>query len=239
MQGVNIAKASAAREKLLEAIQELTESGEIIWVPRMPGYEGTKFFTYIHLVTDALGWVAFGFGESNNKLEFDTSKAADNLSLAISHQKGRSWSGNVPNPVQEQYARELAARRSRNSDSEVPETKRSGELVLRDRRASQTEKDGTKRFYLEPLALTGLTDVISVQNIGRYGDNIFVIEAETEDEAMQKLLDLLENRVWAGEVRPATEDEGKEFEMWQEDAKRSHEIVVRILEENRVKGVGK
>lgn len=59
------------------------------------------------------------------------------------------------------------------------------------------------RFYLEPLALSGLTDVISVQNIGRYGDNIFVIEAETEDEAMQKLLDLLEKRVWAGEVRPA------------------------------------
>ena len=111
MQGVNIAKASAAREKLLEAIQELTESGEIIWLPRIPGYEGTKFFTYIHLVTDALGYVAFGFGATaDTKLEFDTSKAADNLSLAIAHQQGRSWSGNVPNPVQEQYARELAAR---------------------------------------------------------------------------------------------------------------------------------
>ena len=114
MQGVNVAKASAAREKLLEAIQELTESGEIIWQPRMvdvPGYEGTKFFTYIHLVTDALGWVAFGFGATaDTKLEFDTSKAADNLSLAIAHQQGISWSNGGPHPVREQYARELAAR---------------------------------------------------------------------------------------------------------------------------------
>lgn len=77
MQGVNVAKASAAREKLLEAIQELTELGEIPWLPRTPGYEGTMFFTYIHLVTDALGWVAFGFGTAEAKLEFDTSKAAD------------------------------------------------------------------------------------------------------------------------------------------------------------------
>jgi hypothetical protein len=110
MQGVNMAKASAAREKLLEAVQELTESGEIIWLPRIPGYEGTKFFTYIHLVTDALGWVAFSFGTEDAKLEFDKSKAADNLSLAIAHQQGISWSNNRPNPVQEQYARELAAR---------------------------------------------------------------------------------------------------------------------------------
>jgi hypothetical protein len=112
MQGVNVAKASAAREKLLEAIQELTESGEITWIPRMPGYEGTKFFTYMQFVTDALGWVAFGFDEPDTKLEYDTSKAADNLSMAIAHQKGISWSNNRPNPVQEQYARELAARRS-------------------------------------------------------------------------------------------------------------------------------
>ena len=91
MQGVNIAKASAAHEKLLEAIQELTESGEITWLPRMPGHRPTKFFTYIHLVTDALGWVAFGFGTSDAKLEFDISKAADNLSLAIAHQQGISY----------------------------------------------------------------------------------------------------------------------------------------------------
>lgn len=118
MQGVNIAKKSAAREKLLEAIQELTETGEIYWLPRMPGYEGTKFFTYIHLVTDALGWVAFGFGTAEAKLEFDTSKAADNLSMAIAHQQGRSWSNGGPDPVREQYVRELAARLSKNSESE-------------------------------------------------------------------------------------------------------------------------
>jgi len=114
MQGVNIAKASAAREKLLEAIQELTESGEIIWLPRMvdvPGYKPRKFFTYIHLVTDAAGWVACGFGTTDAKLEFDTSKAADNLSLAIAHQQGVSYGPNGQNhPVHEQYARELAAR---------------------------------------------------------------------------------------------------------------------------------
>ena len=121
MQGVNIAKASAAREKLLEAIQELTESGEIIWLPRtvdVPGYKPTKLFTYIHLVTDALGWVAFGFGTPDAKLEFDTSKAADNLSLAIAHQQGISWGGpNGRNPVQDQYARELAARRTNEQTS--------------------------------------------------------------------------------------------------------------------------
>jgi hypothetical protein len=120
MQGVNIAKASAAREKLLEAIQELTESGEITWLPRtvdVPGYTPTKFFTYMHFVTDALGWVAFGFDAPDTKLEFDTSKAADNLSLAIAHQQGISWSNNRPNPVQEQYARELAARRTNEQTS--------------------------------------------------------------------------------------------------------------------------
>ena len=53
------------------------------------------------------------------------------------------------------------------------------------------------RFYFEPEPFTGMTDVISVQSIGMYGDNYFVIEAETEDEAREKLLDLLEKRVWA------------------------------------------
>ena len=100
MQGVNIAKASAAREKLLEAIQELTESGEITWLARIPGYEGTKVFTY--------------------------AKQRTNLSLAIAHQQGRSWSGNVPNPVQEQYARELAARRTTGSRGEEANNKEVG-----------------------------------------------------------------------------------------------------------------
>ncbi len=129
MQGVNIAKASAAREKLLEAIQELTESGELDWLPRMvdvPGYTPRKFFTYIHLVTDALGYVAFGFGTAEAKLEFDTSKASDNLSLAIAHQQGISYGGNVPDPFQEQYARELAARRTTGSRGEKANSKGDG-----------------------------------------------------------------------------------------------------------------
>jgi hypothetical protein len=51
MEGVNIAKTSAAREKLLEAIQELTESGEITWLPR--GVATKRFSADIRLVTDA------------------------------------------------------------------------------------------------------------------------------------------------------------------------------------------
>ena len=94
------------------------------------------------------------------------------------------------------------------------------------------------RFYLEPDMFTGKTDVISVQSIGLWGDNFFVIEAETEDEAIQKLLDLLEKRVWDGQIRPATEDESKEFETSQEEAKKWHEWAARVIEENRVKGAG-
>jgi len=51
------------------------------------------------------------------------------------------------------------------------------------------------RFHFELMPLTGLTDAISVQAIGMTGDNRFVIEADAEDEATQKLLDLLEKRV--------------------------------------------
>ena len=32
------------------------------------------------------------------------------------------------------------------------------------------------RFYFEPEPLTGMTDVISVQSVGVWGDNYFVIE---------------------------------------------------------------
>jgi len=64
-----------------------------------------------------------------------------------------------------------------------------------------------------------------------WGDNTFVIDAETEDEAIQKLLDLLEKRVWDGRVRPATEDESKEFETSQEEARRSCELGARIARE--------
>ena len=98
------------------------------------------------------------------------------------------------------------------------------------------------RFHFETMPLTGRTDVITIQAIGT-GDNRFVIEAETEDEARDNLLDLLEKRVWQGWeqgwVRPATEDEVEEFEAWQEDAKRTDEMVARWLEELRVKGAVK
>ena len=79
---------------------------------------------------------------------------------------------------------------------------------------------------------------MSVQSIGVWGDNFFVVEAETEDEARQKLLDMLEERVWDGQVRPATEDESEEFDKSANDAKRAHEMVARWIEEDRVKGVG-
>jgi SRSO17 transposase len=73
-----------------------------------------------------------------------------------------------------------------------------------------------------------MTDVMSVQAIGMSGDDCFVIEAETEDEAREKLLDLLEKRVWQGWVRPATEDEAKEFEERQYEAYECHEIADRL-----------
>jgi len=79
---------------------------------------------------------------------------------------------------------------------------------------------------------------MSVQSIGVWGDNFFVVEAETEDEARQKLLDMLEERVWDGQVRLATEDESKEFDKSLDDAKRTHEMVDRWIEEDRLKGVG-
>ena len=102
----------------------------------------------------------------------------------------------------------------------------------------QTEKDGTMRFHFETMPLTGMTDVISIQAIGMSGDNRFVIEAETEDEAREKLLDLLEKRVWQGWVRPATEDEAKEFEEWQDDAKKHHERAAQWIKELGSKGSG-
>jgi hypothetical protein len=94
------------------------------------------------------------------------------------------------------------------------------------------------RFYFEPEPLTGMTDVISVQSVGVWGDNHFVVEAETEDEAREKLLDLLEKRVWHGQVRPATEDEAKEFEQWQNEAYKDHESALRVLELFGSKGSG-
>jgi hypothetical protein len=86
------------------------------------------------------------------------------------------------------------------------------------------------RFHFETMPLTGMTDVISIQAIRMSGDNRFVIEAETEDEAREKLLDLLEKRVRQGEVRPATEDEAKEFEERQYEAYELHESATRLHE---------
>ena len=84
------------------------------------------------------------------------------------------------------------------------------------------------RFYFEPEPFTGMTDVMSVQSVGVWGDNRFVVEAETEAEATAKLLNLLEKRVLDGQVRPATEDESKEFEEEQYQAYRDSESAARI-----------
>jgi len=94
----------------------------------------------------------------------------------------------------------------------------------------QTEKDGTMRFLFETMQLSGMTDVTSIQAIGMTGDNRFVIEAGTEDEAREKLLDLLEKRVWQGWVRPATEDEAKEFDECQDEAYRNDRFAAELVE---------
>lgn len=83
------------------------------------------------------------------------------------------------------------------------------------------------RFHFWTRPLSGMTDVISIQATG---DDCFVIEAETEDEATQKLLDLLEQRVLEGWVRPATEDEAKEFEEAQEEAYRYGKFAAELVE---------
>jgi hypothetical protein len=102
--------------------------------------------------------------------------------------------------------------------------------MVRSRRASQKEKekDGTMRFYFEPEPFTGMTDMLSIQSVGVWGDNYFVIEAESEAEATAKLLNLLEKRVLDGRIRPATEEESKEFEEEQYQAYRDSESAARI-----------
>jgi SRSO17 transposase len=86
------------------------------------------------------------------------------------------------------------------------------------------------RFLFVTMPLSGMTDVISIQAIGMTGDNRFVIEADTEDEATQKLLDLLEKRVWQGWVRPATEDEAEEFEECQDEAYKNDKFAAELVE---------
>jgi hypothetical protein len=93
------------------------------------------------------------------------------------------------------------------------------------------------KFYIEPAPLTGLSDVMDIQAIGRWGDNKVVVDAETQDEATKKLLDLLAKRVGEGRIRPATEDEAKEFEERQWESYAIHEDAIRI-HEKCAKGLG-
>jgi hypothetical protein len=74
------------------------------------------------------------------------------------------------------------------------------------------------KFFIETGPLTGLMDVEDVQSIAQvWGDSIFVVEAETEDEAAEKLVALLAKRVGEGQVRPATDGEAEEFAKWQRE----------------------
>lgn len=87
------------------------------------------------------------------------------------------------------------------------------------------------RFYFEPEPFTGMTDMMSVQSVGQWGDNFFIVEAETEEEATAKLLYLLEKRVLDGSVRLATEEESKEFEEFQYQDWRDCENAARIAQQ--------
>jgi hypothetical protein len=94
------------------------------------------------------------------------------------------------------------------------------------------------RFYFEPEPFNGMTDMMSVQSVGQWGDNFFIVEAESEEEATQKLLNMLEKRVVNGLVRLATEEESKEFEEAQYQDWRDCESARRIAEafkEDRLK----
>ena len=86
------------------------------------------------------------------------------------------------------------------------------------------------RFFFEPEPFAGMSDVMAVQAVGLWGDNTFVVEAETEDEVAEKLLDLLGKRVHEGRIRPATEEEAKEFEKRQWESYALHEDAIRIHE---------
>jgi hypothetical protein len=93
------------------------------------------------------------------------------------------------------------------------------------------------KFYIEPSPLTGLSDVMDIQAIGMWGDSTFVVEAETENEATEKLLDLLDKRVAEGQIRPATDDEAEEFAVWQREAIECREFAAQI-HDKYVKGIG-
>ncbi|MGA8407559.1 MAG: hypothetical protein WB680_10315 [Candidatus Acidiferrales bacterium] len=87
------------------------------------------------------------------------------------------------------------------------------------------------KFFIEVPPLTGMSDVMDVQAIGQLEDGIFVVEAETADEATEKLLDLLSMRVNNAQFRrPATEDESDEFAKKQCESYLLYDDVVRIRE---------
>lgn len=86
------------------------------------------------------------------------------------------------------------------------------------------------RFYFRPEPFSGMTDYMSVQSVGQWGDNFFIVEAESEEEAVQKLLDMLKKRVLTGSVRLATEEESEEFEEAQYQDWRDCESAARIAQ---------
>lgn len=64
------------------------------------------------------------------------------------------------------------------------------------------------KFFIELAPPTGALDV---QWVGMLGDGRFVVEAETYDEAEEKLFDLLTKTMVSVGTRLATEDEAKGF----------------------------
>jgi hypothetical protein len=86
------------------------------------------------------------------------------------------------------------------------------------------------KFFIEVDPLTGMSDAMDVQAIGReLGDGIYVVEAETEDEATQKLADLLVMRVENAQFRrPATEEEAEAFAERQWESYALHEDFLRM-----------
>lgn len=94
------------------------------------------------------------------------------------------------------------------------------------------------KFSIEVPPLTGMTDLAGVQFIGMFlGDGDYVVEAETEEEAKEKLLDLLTKRVESVEFRQATEEEAKEFAKRQRESYGCHELAAQ-LHEKYGKGLG-
>jgi hypothetical protein len=90
-------------------------------------------------------------------------------------------------------------------------------------------EDAMNRFFIEVPPLTGRGDVMDVQFIGRVlGDGDYVVEAETEKEATEKLLDLLATRVGEGQVRLASGDEAEAFEERQYEGYETKETVARM-----------